>query len=706
MVKMTKLIEKKFFPFFVFGIFSIILLGKLLSPGYIFTLDMIFPPYKDFMETIYGVEQFFPIYISTQNPLYFLIGISGQIFPLWFVQKIFLFLIFVLSGISAYRLCPSEMKSAKYFAGFFYMINPFVYVRFLAGHWKILLAYAIVPFAIKAFMDLLEKQDKKRLIEALLWITLVGVFNVHILILTLGVCGILFVLKIIQIRRDVKERNGLLKLISLLCISYIVLNSYWLLPTFTAGTTIVEQMGTEDLNIYATKSSAINTVFTTASMYGFWREGYLYTKDILPLWYIFFAFILYLTVQGFIFYYRDEKVGIYVKGFGAAAIIGFVLGSGIHGPFSRVFEFLYNNVSFFRGFRDSHKFVALIVLAYAFLGSLGIAVFTWYIKDRDIRKKIISISIIILALITPFVYSFTIFNGFWGQLKPFDYPKDWYEMNDYLNNDPQEFKVLFFPWHAYMDFKWLPNAQKRSLDPSASFFDKPVINGENAEIGSVYTYSANPVQLYIQFLLDKKDQIDDFGELVSPLNIKYILLTKEADYKKYFFLFNQSDLELVRETENFYLFKNKYETAKIYEVDGITYISNWEELLERSRIEDITQRVYLTGDNSEDVQGNSDKKILGYEKRSPVKYDLTEKTSKKYLIFTEPYSDSWEHNGKKPVKAYGVVNAYELDGPDGKEIRYERFYKVYLPSYIISLLSFLAVLVFYLDLHRKFHQEK
>jgi hypothetical protein len=706
MVKMTKLIEKKFFPFFVFGIFSIILLGKLLSPGYIFTLDMIFPPYKDFMETIYGVEQFFPIYISTQNPLYFLIGISGQIFPLWFVQKIFLFLIFVLSGISAYRLCPSEMKSAKYFAGFFYMINPFVYVRFLAGHWKILLAYAIVPFAIKAFMDLLEKQDKKRLIEALLWITLVGVFNVHILILTLGVCGILFVLKIIQIRRDVKERNGLLKLISLLCISYIVLNSYWLLPTFTAGTTIVEQMGTEDLNIYATKSSAINTAFTTASMYGFWREGYLYTKDILPLWYIFFAFILYLTVQGFIFYYRDEKVGIYVKGFGAAAIIGFVLGSGIHGPFSRVFEFLYNNVSFFRGFRDSHKFVALIVLAYAFLGSLGIAVFTWYIKDRDIRKKIISISIIILALITPFVYSFTIFNGFWGQLKPFDYPKDWYEMNDYLNNDPQEFKVLFFPWHAYMDFKWLPNAQKRSLDPSASFFDKPVINGENAEIGSVYTYSANPVQLYIQFLLDKKDQIDDFGELVSPLNIKYILLTKEADYKKYFFLFNQSDLELVRETENFYLFKNKYETAKIYEVDGITYISNWEELLERSRIEDITQRVYLTGDNSEDVQGNSDKKILGYEKRSPVKYDLTEKTSKKYLIFTEPYSDSWEHNGKKPVKAYGVVNAYELDGPDGKEIRYERFYKVYLPSYIISLLSFLAVLVFYLDLHRKFHQEK
>ena len=61
MVEITEMIEKKFFPFYVFVILSIILLGKLLSSGYIFTLDMIFPPYKDFMETIYGVEQFFPV---------------------------------------------------------------------------------------------------------------------------------------------------------------------------------------------------------------------------------------------------------------------------------------------------------------------------------------------------------------------------------------------------------------------------------------------------------------------------------------------------------------------------------------------------------------------------------------------------------------------------------------------------------------------
>jgi len=74
--------------------------------------------------------------------------------------------------------------------------------------------------------------------------------------------------------------------------------------------------------------------------------------------------------------------------------------------------------------------------------------------------------------------------GFWGQLKPTDYPEDWYEINDILNNDPQDFNVLFLPWHQYMDFKWIPNTQKRVANPASNFFDKPAIQGENTEIST------------------------------------------------------------------------------------------------------------------------------------------------------------------------------------------------------------------------------
>lgn len=69
------------------------------------------------------------------------------------------------------------------------------------------------------------------------------------------------------------------------------------------------------------------------------------------------------------------------------------------------------------------------------------------VKEGLDEKKIVKfllMAIICIALITPLVYSLTFFNGFAGQIKPTDYPSDWYEANNYLNEDKQDFKILFF----------------------------------------------------------------------------------------------------------------------------------------------------------------------------------------------------------------------------------------------------------------------
>jgi len=47
------------------------------------------------------------------------------------------------------------------------------------------------------------------------------------------------------------------------------------------------------------------------------------------------------------------------------------------------------------------------------------------------------------------------------------------------------------------------------------------------------------------------------------------------------------------------------------------------------------------------------------------------------------------------LKAYGVVNAYAVsDKLEPKEIVYERFYKICLPSYIISFMTFLGCICY------------
>ena len=277
-------------------------------------------------------------------------------------------------------------------------------------------------------------------------------------------------------------------------------------------------------------------------------------------------------------------------------------------------------------------------------------------------KKVILSVIIAISLVTPLIYSFTFFTGFAGQIKPTDYPQDWYETNQFLNKDEQDFKILFFPWHGYMDFKWVNNTDKRIANPARHFFDKEVISGTTVELGDIYRQDNNPEQLYIDSLLNKRKEIKNFGELVSILNVKYVILAKEIDYKKYKFLFNQSDLELIKETKTLYVFKNKYNVAKIYQTDDINNIS-------------------------------SEKITLDYEKINPVRFKLKNDKKKKYIVFTEPYSEDWKLDGKGPVKAYGVANAYQNGG---KEIIFERFYKINLPSYIISLITFVILIILYI----------
>jgi len=525
--------------------------------------------------------------------------------------------------------------------------------------------------------------------------TLVGL-NSHTLVISVIAEVVIFIFWFWK-KRNAKAVNRIV----IAGIFFILLNSFWLIPFLTSQDTLVTNIGSEDLASFAPRIESFYALFTLASMHGFWRAGYEYARDFIPFWQALFVFILFLTVHGFLSYYRDENIGVYVKAFGAIAIMGLILAAGIQSPFSETFRWLFDH-TLLKGMRDSHKFVTLLVLAYAYLGALGVSEIEKTSRSASNKyMKSAALVVVIMALALPLVYSFAFFNGFAGQLKASDYPADWYEVNELLSKDDQDFNVLFFPWHQYMDFHWLPNKDKRIGNPAQNFFDKEVITGKNVEIGEIYRQVYSPDQVYIDFLLNKMDNISNLGELIAPLNIKYILLTKEADYKKYFFLFNQSDLEPVRETENFYVFKNKHEVAKIYGVESITYIKDREELLERSKNEDITQSIYIIGDPSENSPVNSSKSSLRYEKISPVKYKLEENTSTKYLVFTEPYSGSWEFGGEKPLPAYGVVNAYEVKETNNREIRYERFYNVYLPSYVISILAFVLMIAVYFDIHRK-----
>lgn len=680
---------KNHIHYLLFFLLAYLLVFNFFPSGYILTLDMVISE-DSFQITnlFYGLSESFSI-----APFIAFLSALKIIMPVEYIEKLSFLFIFFISGISAYKLCPEEYGVGRYFAGFLYMLNPFIYVRFLAGHWLLLLAYAVTPIVVRILMDFNKTPSTKGAVRISFLLAFVFALETHTPFLLLIVLCVFFLMRSLELRTK-SDLWNLSKLTLLIGIFLLLLNSYWLIPNFTGNSAPLSEITTSDLDVFTTRHDLnFNTLFTTASMYGFWRIGYINAKDMLPYWYLFFVFILYLAVQGFVSNYKHPQYGVFVKAFSAIAVIAVLLASGISGPFAGMFEFLFNNVFFIKGFREPQKFVALLVLAYSFLGGLGVAEFGKLIRAEGIviDKKVAACLIIALALSIPFIYSFTMFNGFWGQLKPTDYPKDWYETNEFLNQDKKDFNVLFFPWHAYMDFKWLLTPQKRLANPASVFFDKPVIQGDNMEAGSIFSSSANPVSKYIEFLLSKRVNIENFGELITPLNVKYVLLTKEVDYKSYNFLYNQTDLEIVKDTENLVVFRNRHPVYKMYQVDSISTIRSWDDFLETSRKADIMDSAFVFG-NRTDIQ-ISQMKALNYSEEYPVLLKI-ELPALKYVVFTEKYSGDWNFGGVSHLANFGVTNVYDAARIDGLNLYYKRF-NVYLVGYIISGITFILLIVIY-----------
>jgi len=77
--------------------------------------------------------------------------------------------------------------------------------------------------------------------------------------------------------------------------------------------------------------------------------------------------------------------------------------------------------------------------------------------------------------------------------------------------------------------------------------------------------------------VDVRDNVSNLGELLAPLNVKYVLLVHEVDYASYDFLYQQEDLTVELEKPGITLLKNEHPTARAYGVNSVVYINSLEE---------------------------------------------------------------------------------------------------------------------------------
>ncbi len=637
-----------------YAFLSILILSNLLFPGELFMLDFAVShdPAGDLFAIALGYnEDMGGVPAELQEALpYFLFSMLFSFAPAWVFEKLFFFLILFLSGVTMYYACPTENRSGKFFAGLLYMINPFIYIRFLAGHVFLLLSYAFLPFLVKSIFDLSKKENVRLNIfvaAVALWFS---TMMIQLIPLIVALCVL-----IVAFTAWAEQNNKVFKRFACVLILWCLLSAPFLAQQLLNQAQTRETLSKitlADLYVFSTKpDSTTNALYNAASLYGFWRPGYILAKE--SFGYLQGIVILFIFLAVYGFSRSIEARGLKGVGYALAVMAVFSLIFAVSTSVLPVGEVnkVMDAIPFLKAFREPHKALAFVALAYAFFGGIGVGGIVSAIRSKRVQMLVIGV-----LLLAPIAYTFTMFNGFFGQLDSVSYPDEYYAAEKFFNADADDFNILVLPWHLYMDYSWYP--KQRIVNPARFLFSKPVIYSDAIEVGQIYSQTTKPISLYVQRIL-YSGRKQEFGKQMSLVNVKYIVLFKEADYNaSYDFLSEQKDLKLIQDSKYLKIFENKEYAGRIQRIGG---------------------------------------GYLKYEKQLPVRYAV--ETDAEQLIFKNAFSEKWFLGENDALNYSEAVNTFTVPKTGRKFMLGYSSWIPALASFCISIITVitcaLAIAYFY-----------
>lgn len=527
----------------VYGIYlalTLLVMAPLLLPGYILTLDMVFVPHPPL-----------PSEVSSSYLFHALLHFLSFVIPSDISQKIILCLIIFLSAFGAHRLFerlrPTEHEKLwqyiPYIAGLFYAINPFVYGRFMAGQYSVLLGYALLPWFVRSLLQFLQKPSLRSGLPVIIWTTLISIVSIHTVGAILLIAVVATILTLWKHRQDMQELMRLGKNCLVIAISVLALSSYWLIPALLGNGPIAD--ASESFN--ATQSQAFATrggLFSVLQLHGFWAESaslFIPTDQPLPLSGLWQLLLWIVIIIGFVTALRRQRMVTLV--FGISSVVAVVVALGLFQ------DFLVAHIPLFGGYREPQKFVMIIALSNAYFAAWGIH----SIMSKLQKRRALQMSTLGLVALLPFLTAPAMAWGFSGQLRPHDYPKDWYTTRKRLSEETNE-KVLFLPWHLYMRFSFAGG--RIVANPADQFFaGQNVIVSDNPEFGGIAPLSHDPLKRNLSKLLADDPARNLTGVKLRSHGIGYVMLAREGDADDYNYLDNVPGLKLVDTSHTLRVYK-------------------------------------------------------------------------------------------------------------------------------------------------------
>ncbi len=436
-------------------ILTIVLLGPALRPGFTLSYDMVFVPRQTLLPGSLGLGGGLPRAVPQDAVV---AALSTVIDGAW-LQHGILLAIGILAGIGVARLVRPVGRGAQLVAATLAIWNPFVVERLVQGHWGLLWAYALTPWAVHAAIRMRRTNTR--------WRALIGWYAAAALVPSGGLLIVIVSLPIavtsrtVDLRRKVAVMGGA-----------IAVNLPWILPAL-----LHPDSGAADdagAGVFALRAEGPwGPILTALGGGGLWNsEAVPASRGT--------ALAVALTVVVWMAAVAGWQRGRHLMGQAAIvwwtvlAAIGIVLASASALAPPIWTEFI-SSIPGGGLARDAHKLLAPLVLLLAVLAALGAARAWSVIADRTSRA-----AVIVAAFLLPVALLPDAALGIGGRLAAVEYPPQWELMREVLAVDPREGDVVVLPWSSFRQYDF--NAGRTVLDPAPRWLTRSSISSDDLPV--------------------------------------------------------------------------------------------------------------------------------------------------------------------------------------------------------------------------------
>jgi len=603
--------------------------------------------------------------------------------------KCFVLLICSLSGIFTYfaiktfvntffKIKPPLSKFIAIFGSLFYMLAFSNGITACGSAWT--WPYITFPLSYALFCKFIKEGDVKSLIVFGLISALGNAQPMWVHIMSIPV--------LLYIALELVKGNCKVLLIkrSILAIFVVALfNAFWIVPLLkgwiSGGSGVFQTYTTEKLITFGglqflSKWNTIDVMMVgERSYFYFW----LHPQNYGPL-----NVIIPLISSCILLIYRRNRYAILLA---MILVAGIFLAKGVNEPGGYLYYLIAKSLPYGIGaiLRNPGKFAPLVNFSYAILTGLFIAFMYEKLSSRimnynklRILRPVMVIGICLL-LLSPITYGTVLgFQGYtWPRYEPTYIPSIYDDINDWLSNQPSDFKVM-----------WIPSG--------GAYVWKPYIITAFPDL-----YSSRPAVSFTQVYPKMLESTDEVGKLLKALGVKYVVYHGDSlDYPNEEILqdlLRQKDLKVVYEPNYTYVPEDNSGSPREITVPFVVFEN--EEYSGPVYIQSLAS-TSLEGEVNDSLQEPKAEMVslLNYKQISPVEWEVTVNASSPFiLVFTEPYDRLWKAyvNGKEvePITLYSMVNGFPINETGISRIKiYYTLQTYYNIGLFISGISFMILI--------------